>query len=307
MRSSRRTVADSRILHCHTSAKQIETLVRTDDKRIQQWDEFKAWLGASGPFDVVIDAANVGYFNQNFDGYSTIHVLTADFSVRPARCRFRTVSIEHDISPRRTDPLNRLVCIRVLRSGGFNYEQIEAMVKHYQQQDKKVLVVLHKRRTLDEQVPPEHRAMVAEWAASGVMFNCQPGNNDDWYWLYAAAKLGGRTLLVSNDEMRDHHFQMIHNRSFARWKERHQVHYSAWGRRVQVREPAPFSSRPQRAGQTWHFPVLLPSATGSSTGTGSGAGEEADASTPAPASTPSSPCPPPPPTWFCVQLAASDL
>jgi len=38
---------------------QIETLVRTDDKRVQQWDEFKAWL----------DAANVGYFNQNFDGY----------------------------------------------------------------------------------------------------------------------------------------------------------------------------------------------------------------------------------------------
>jgi len=48
---------------------QIETLVRTDDKRVQQWDEFKAWLDASGPFDVINDAANVGYFNQNFDGY----------------------------------------------------------------------------------------------------------------------------------------------------------------------------------------------------------------------------------------------
>lgn len=44
--------------------------MRTDEKRIAQWDEFKAWLDVSGPFDVVIDAANVGYFNQNFDGYA---------------------------------------------------------------------------------------------------------------------------------------------------------------------------------------------------------------------------------------------
>lgn len=192
-----------------------------------------------------------------------------------------------------------------VRRGGFSYEQIEAMVKHYERQDKRALVVLHKRRTLDAQVPPEHRTMVADWAARGVMFNCQPGNNDDWYWLYAAAKLGGRTLVVSNDEMRDHHFQMIHNRAFARWKERHQAHYSAWGRRVQVREPTPFSARPQRVGRAWHFPVLLPSC---SSGAGGEHGEAASASTgaalacPAGSSSASSPCSP---TWFCVQQAAS--
>ncbi|ETN03723.1 hypothetical protein, variant 4 [Phytophthora nicotianae INRA-310] len=46
----------------------IEKLVRTDEKRMAQWDEFKQWLEEFGPFDVVIDAANVGYCNQNFDG-----------------------------------------------------------------------------------------------------------------------------------------------------------------------------------------------------------------------------------------------
>ncbi|RLN26476.1 hypothetical protein BBJ28_00020596, partial [Nothophytophthora sp. Chile5] len=139
-------------------------------------------------------------------------------------------------------------------SGGFSYEQIASMVEHYEAQSKKVLLLLHQRRTEDEQVPPEHRSLVAQWRTRGVMYNCQTGNNDDWYWLYAAVKLGGRTLVVSNDEMRDHHFQMIHDRALARWKERHQVHYQVHGRRVEVEEPPPFSARPQRVGETWHFP-----------------------------------------------------
>jgi hypothetical protein len=129
------------------------------------------------------------------------------------------------------------------------------MVQHYEAQGKKVLLVLHERRTSDEQVPPEHRAQLAQWRASRTMFNCQIGNNDDWYWLYAAVKIGGRTLMVSNDEMRDHHFQMIHNRAFGRWKERHQVHYQVHGRRVTVEEPLAFSARPQRVGDVWHFPA----------------------------------------------------
>ncbi|TDH68893.1 hypothetical protein CCR75_003739 [Bremia lactucae] len=184
----------------------IEKLVRTDEKRIGQWDDFKQWLKEFGPFDVVIDAANVGYCNQNFDG------------------------------------------------GGFDYAQINLMVQHYELQKKKVLIVLHERRTSDEQVPAKHRKQVAQWRKSHTMFNCQHGNNDDWYWLYAAVKLGGRTLLVSNDEMRDHHFQMIHNRAFHRWKERHQVHYQVHGWRVTVEEPLPYSARPQRVGNNWHFP-----------------------------------------------------
>uniref|UniRef100_M4BWN3 Mitochondrial ribonuclease P catalytic subunit n=1 Tax=Hyaloperonospora arabidopsidis (strain Emoy2) TaxID=559515 RepID=M4BWN3_HYAAE len=184
----------------------IEKLVRTDEKRIAQWDDFKQWLEKYGPFEVLIDAANVGYCNQNFQG------------------------------------------------GGFDYGQIKLMVQHYEAKGKKVLIVLHERRISDEQVPVKHRAQIVQWGVSHNMFNCQPGNNDDWYWLYAAVKLGKRTLLVTNDEMRDHHFQMIHNRAFARWKERHQVRYQVHGRRVTVDEPLPYSERPQRVGNVWHFP-----------------------------------------------------
>lgn len=56
--------------------------------------------------------------------------------------------------------------------------------------------------------------------------SCAPKNNDDWYWLYAAVYIGGRVLVLTNDEMRDHHFSMLSHRSFQRWKERHQVIHS---------------------------------------------------------------------------------
>eukprot|EP00897_Mesotaenium_endlicherianum_P000081 jgi/Mesen1/10073/ME000730S09344 len=41
------------------------------------------------------------------------------------------------------------------------------------------------------------------------------------YWLYAAVKC--RALLVTNDEMRDHLFQLLGTDFFPKWKERHQV------------------------------------------------------------------------------------
>lgn len=36
------------------------------------------------------------------------------------------------------------------------------------------------------------------------------GCNDDWFWLYMAVAL--KCQVVTNDEMRDHHFQMLHPR-----------------------------------------------------------------------------------------------
>lgn len=41
------------------------------------------------------------------------------------------------------------------------------------------------------------------------------------YWLYAAVNC--KSLLVTNDEMRDHLFQLLGTSFFPRWKEKHQV------------------------------------------------------------------------------------
>lgn len=63
----------------------------------------------------------------------------------------------------------------------------------------------------------------SRWKEAGLLQTCAPKNNDDWYWLHAAVYTGGKVLVLTNDEMRDHHFSMLSHRSFERWKERHQV------------------------------------------------------------------------------------
>merc|ERR1711935_1225910 len=58
---------------------------------------------------------------------------------------------------------------------------------------------------------------------TNVLYKTPPGMNDDWFWMHAALKY--KTLVVTNDEMRDHHFQMLAPKFFLRWKERHQIHF----------------------------------------------------------------------------------
>lgn len=41
--------------------------------------------------------------------------------------------------------------------------------------------------------------------------------------MYAAVKAGPKGLLISNDEMRDHMFQLLAPRFFHKWKQRHQA------------------------------------------------------------------------------------
>jgi proteinaceous RNase P len=65
---------------------------------------------------------------------------------------------------------------------------------------------------------------IASWRQGGELFTTPAGSNDDWYWLYAAVASGVDAFLVSNDEMRDHVFQMLPApKLFQRWKERHQA------------------------------------------------------------------------------------
>lgn len=64
------------------------------------------------------------------------------------------------------------------------------------------------------------------WRQADVLYSTPGGMNDDWFWLHAALVSGPGTLVLTNDEMRDHHFQMLAPRSFLRWKDRHQIHFS---------------------------------------------------------------------------------
>lgn len=182
----------------------VEEIVLQNAERRGDWERFKAWLAeavASDAFDVVVDGANVGYFQMNYAG-APPHV---------------------------------------------NYEQVAWVVDHLRRQGRKPLLVLHARHVQDKKVPPAYLGLVRGWRESGILYTVPYRSNDDWFWLCATVKRGGRTLVVTNDQMRDHHFQMLSRRTFLRWRERHQALFSFGGmqrdgaRAVKVEEPPVFS------------------------------------------------------------------
>lgn len=73
--------------------------------------------------------------------------------------------------------------------------------------------------------PPAQTAserIANRWEADGILYASPAGANDDWFWLYAATVLGDGWHVVTNDQMKDHHWQMLGPRSFL------QVRASAW-------------------------------------------------------------------------------
>jgi pentatricopeptide repeat protein len=226
-------VLDSIDLSPHASQElltMVEELVLADAARAGDWARFKSWLEGGreggqgqGPpeFDVVVDGANVGYFQMNY-AQAPPHV---------------------------------------------NYEQISWVVEHFLRAGKKPLLVLHARHVDDRKVPPAYAGLVRGWRERGLLLVVPYRNNDDWFWLFTTVFKGGRTLLVTNDEMRDHHFQMLSQRTFLRWKERHQAYFSfgsherGGGRSVKIEAPAVYSrciqgpgARKEGGGEFWHLP-----------------------------------------------------
>ncbi|XP_058087166.1 proteinaceous RNase P 2 isoform X2 [Magnolia sinica] len=106
--------------------------------------------------------------------------------------------------------------------GRFSLSQLNTVVKElYERSQKKwPLVLLHTKRVRALMEIPSNRELIEEWRARGALYTTPTGSNDDWYWLYAAVKL--KCLLVTNDEMRDHIFELLGSSFFLKWKERHQ-------------------------------------------------------------------------------------
>ncbi|GAV78428.1 RNase_Zc3h12a domain-containing protein/PPR_3 domain-containing protein [Cephalotus follicularis] len=140
------------------------------------FQKFQKWLDYYGPFEAVVDAANVGLFSQK----------------------------------------------------RFMPSKVNAIVNGIRQKlpsKKWPLIVLHNRRITGQKMDqPVNKALIEKWKNADALYATPTGSNDDWYWLYAAIKF--KCLIVTNDEMRDHIFQLLGNDFFPKWKERHQVHFS---------------------------------------------------------------------------------
>ncbi|KAE8717896.1 Proteinaceous RNase P 1 [Hibiscus syriacus] len=174
-----------------------ENEVRADFIRFQEW------LQQYGPFDAVVDGANVALIN----------------------------------------------------SEKFNLNQLKKVVNQLQQMSpskRYPLVILHQSRVARD---PNNRKWLEQWKKAGILYATPYGSNDDWYWLYAAVSC--KCLVVTNDEMRDHLFQLLGNSFFPRWKEKHQVRLSMTRTGLVLNMPPPYSIVIQESESgSWHVPSV---------------------------------------------------
>ncbi|XP_047965794.1 proteinaceous RNase P 1, chloroplastic/mitochondrial-like [Salvia hispanica] len=170
--------------------------------------QFQEWLQRHGPFDAVVDGANLGLANQRVFNFGQVRRVVNQL------CR---------ISPSRKLPL----------------------------------VVLHQARVRSGPAQEiNNKRLLESWKNAGALYATPQGSNDDWYWLYAA--VSSKCLLVTNDEMRDHLFNLLGNSFFPRWKEKHQVRLKYTTEDgLTLHMPPPYSIVIQESerGQ-WHIPTV---------------------------------------------------
>ncbi|KNC79763.1 hypothetical protein SARC_07854 [Sphaeroforma arctica JP610] len=141
-----------------------------------------------------------------------------------------------------------------------DYKQVQRLVSHLEQEGRRVLLILHHRHLLPDFIG-ENTDIGNVWKEKDMLYTCNSGNNDDWYWIYAALGLGPGGDFVSNDEMRDHNFNLSEHRAFKIWKERHAIKFDFIKREpLEPREmiivkPTTYSFRMQiNADMSWHLP-----------------------------------------------------
>lgn len=180
--------------------------IATKREKNSSFQKFQRWLDYYGPFEAVVDAANVGLFSQRKFQPSKVNVVVNGLR-------------------------------RILPS------------------TKWPLIILHNKRVTGSKLDkPINKELVEKWRNADALYATPTGSNDDWYWLYAAIKF--KCLLVTNDEMRDHTFQLLGNDFFPKWKERHQVRFSFSEVGPVFHMPPPCSVVIQESGNGhWHIPI----------------------------------------------------
>ena len=255
----------------------------TEFAKFAQWIERE--LVRAGPFDYVLDGANIGFF-----GCSKVEKAR-----RLAKAASAVVSA--GAHPPSTEATAEATAEAHASSGGgkgggrgggkgggrfegkggggagagahtgstLNHHQIDWLLEHVRRAspDARVLLVLHTSHTAADSLAPAAAAIVHRWRAEGVLFETPAGMNDDWYWLHAAVASGPGCKVVSNDEMRDHTFGLMDSRVFAKWRERHVVHFdipggttaAAAGLKPALLPPLPYSHVMQEhPSGCWHVP-----------------------------------------------------
>jgi proteinaceous RNase P len=113
----------------------------------------------------------------------------------------------------------------------FSFYQIEKVIDSIEKNfgGKRVLVIIHEGRLKPHLINREDLQILNKLKANKSLYVAPYGSNDDWYWMFAAlnslhtSPFDGK--VVTNDHMRDHHFQLLHPFYFRLWRERHVVRF----------------------------------------------------------------------------------
>lgn len=216
-------------------------------KRLSEVEKFKEAV-AKAQYDAVIDGANVGYYGLTSWYCEAKEVLLRERGIDPA-----------------TEPLSVRTQIPVPVDVPPKFSLIEDMRTTIVRSGRNPLIVLHCRHLVGG--PEGNMELVKRWQAAGCIVPSPSFLNDDYCWLYAAI-IRPNTFVISNDQMRDHHFSLLSSRSFLRWRQRHRITYRALFHAatrtvtLATHTPRPFAVWVQAATPTgaaarhWHVPYL---------------------------------------------------
>jgi len=260
-------------------------------RKLDEWARFKSWLSrCSLRWDTVIDGANIGHCNQNFDRGAFSHQQIDALVTQCTRSGSRKCAVVlrgHWLLPD-TD----LTLPQVKRKKR-QLPQLGASTEPEKDPEPEPQLPVpvegaEPARGFDEdfdfsfnaaELSEEKRLLVdigRKWQEQGVLVVSPPSINDDWVALYIAVEMCLRGVpdvqFVSNDELRDHFWRMRQPLAFQTWREHHSTRYQIFSERpasgsdaaasdmsVQLFPPPLYSHRTQKSldGKCWYFPVRL--------------------------------------------------
>ena len=239
-------------------------------RRAAQMQAFDHMLDKVEPFDVIIDAANVAHFAAA--GQMSLHQLHACVCDLILSGR-RVLVVLHDSWLResgKAGPGHKRA--RPEDSSSSAWSSLPASMYDWAPEHFGHAWSHGWQAGAGGAVLESHASGLAPAASAQncMLWRVHRGNNDDWYWLYAALRQQRDrpehpVHVLSNDQMRDHHFAMLAPAALLQWRARHQVtydvrapaHTGATGWTWFWHWPPAVSHRAQAdpSGSAWYFPI----------------------------------------------------
>ncbi|KAB5513693.1 hypothetical protein DKX38_027599 [Salix brachista] len=233
---------------------------------------FQDWLQQHGPFDAVADGANLSLINQQTFSFSQLNVLVHRLHGMSPSKKLPLVILHKSrvTGGSAQNPCNKKMLERWKNSGALyvtpagsnddwtKKQEIALMIPciliTFIDWITKVSNFASIQIALELTFGPVRTSGVAVFAACHRVELGKCYNDMLRYWLYAAVCC--KCLLVTNDEMRDHLFQLLGTSFFPRWKEKHQVRLSVSRSGIALQMPPPYSIVIQESENgSWHVPT----------------------------------------------------